>query len=128
MPRTHTLLLITLIVVSLILIGTATYQLGLHHGRERVYRTQAILAFGHYTQDGWLIGLLEKKCYEDALAMAKLLRGNEASLFADNLRSAGNDPDVMTYVRRRDPELLSSALSGHIPGPGAIETRCEKAR
>jgi|ERR1700733_8984727 len=126
MPRRKAIVVAAIGALSLVLIGAA-YQLGRYRGRHAVYRTQAILAFGHYTFYRSIADNLKKKCYDAALAEARGLRDEQIVLFADNLRSTGNDPGVLAYIRLRDPELLRSVLSGHTPELKPFSTDCRPA-
>lgn len=123
MPRSKAVAIAIILTLSIVLLVTA-YQLGQYRGRHAVYRTQAILAFGHYKLYSSIVDDLEKKCFAAALAEAKGFRDEQVVLFADNLRSTGNDPGVLAYVRSRDPELLKSVLSGHTPQSRPFSTDC----
>jgi hypothetical protein len=57
MLRSKTVVVVTLVALSLVLTRVGVYQLGLHRGRLGVYRTQAILAFGHHKTYGVIAGL-----------------------------------------------------------------------
>lgn len=123
MARVKAIVIVSFFALSLALAG-ATYQLGRYRGHRDVYRTQAILAFGHYKFYGYIADYPQKKCYEAALAEATGQRDAEIFLFAENLRMTGNDPDVLAYVRFRDPELLKSVLSGHTTEMRPFSTTC----
>ena len=118
-----------MLVILLVLVGLAllvgSYEIGRRmRPHSRIYYVQASLAFGHYRNYGVIADLLEKKCYDDALTMARYMRDVEKSIFAENLRRAGNDPELLEYIKLRDPELLKSVLAGPTPGPRDIWTTC----
>jgi hypothetical protein len=85
---------------------------------------KAIIAFAHYKQYGYVVGYLEKKCYDDALLFAKETRDEQVGLLARNLRRTGNDPRLIDYLQHQDPELLKSILAGHIPEDRPFTTLC----
>ena len=126
MPRSKAIVIVAFVALSLVFAGAA-YQLGRYRGHRDVYRTQAILAFAHYRFYGYIADYLQKKCYEAALAEATGKRDEQIVLFAENLRSSGNDPGVLAYVRLRDPELLKSVLSGPTPAFRSFSTTCNPA-
>ena len=123
MPRSRAIFIVALFAVCLV-IAVAAYQLGRHRGHRDVYRTQAILAFGHYKYYAYIADYLEKRCYDAALAVATGLRDEQISLFADNLRRTGDDPGVLAYVRFQDPEFLKSVQSGHTQEMKPFTTTC----
>jgi hypothetical protein len=45
-------------------------------------------------------------------------------LLSDNLKRTKNDPELLEYVRRRNPELLKAILAGHIPELRTYTTSC----
>ena len=128
MSRSRYMLVILLVLVGLLLSG-GSYEIGrrmrpLVRDGSGVYYVQASLAFGHYRSYGMITDFLEKKCYDDALTMAKFMRDGQVVILADNLRRTGNDPTLLGYIKFRDPELLKSVLAGHTPEPGPITTTC----
>jgi len=89
-----------------------------------IYFTQATLAFGHYTSYSRIAGLLEKKCYDAALTVAREMRNLQVVLLSDNLRAAENDPSLLEYIKSRDPDLLKSIQSGYKPELRPYATTC----
>lgn len=118
MHARRSLLVAVLVLLNLMLI-VAAYQTGRrvqkHRHEDSLYYTQASLAFGHYKSYGFIADYLEKKCYGAATSEANEMRDLQVVLLADNLRRTGNDPTLLAYIKFRDPELLKSALAGHLP-------------
>jgi hypothetical protein len=52
------------------------------------------------------------------------MRDLQVVLLAENLRATGNDPNLLAYIRPRDPELLKSVLAGHTPELQTYTTTC----
>lgn len=128
MRRSRFLLFILLVVVGLVLVA-GSYEMGLRmrplkHDITGVAYTKAVLAFAHYQRYGDIADYLEKKCYEDALSVAKFMRDTQIVIVADNLRRTGNDPTLLEYIKFRDPELLKSVLAGNAPEPQPVWTTC----
>ena len=45
-------------------------------------------------------------------------------LLSDNLRATENDPDLLEYVKLRNPELLKAIFAGHVPELRTYTTTC----
>ena len=121
-----------MLTILLILVGVGlvagSYEMGRRmRPHSRIYEIQASLAFAHYKEYRFVAGLLEQKCYDDALTFATYMRDLQKYILADNLRRTGNDPALLEYIRFRDPQLLKSVLAGQAPAPQAITTQCVPA-
>ena len=123
MRRPRIALVVALIVLACALTAGG-YQLGRYRSRNAVYRTQAILAFANYANYRDISGFLENKCYDNAFSFATAMRDAQIRLLSDNLRKTGNAPDLLAYFRSRDPELMKSVLSGHVPKYRSVTTNC----
>src|ERR1700751_1284303 len=126
MNRSKVLFVMLFLVVGLVLV-VGSYEAGrrmrpVKRDENGAAYTKAVLAFAHYRGYGQIADYLEKKCYDDALSMAKFMRDTQTVLVADNLRRTGNDPTLLEYLKSRDPELLKSVLAGHTPEPQPIFT------
>jgi hypothetical protein len=83
-----------------------------------------MLAFGHYKFYERIESLLVRKCYEAALTEAIETKALELKLVADNLRASDNDPELVEYIRTRDPRLLETVLAGRVTEPKTYTTTC----
>jgi hypothetical protein len=128
MSRSKLYLITSLVLLNLALVAAAYYIGRRTHERSDRARngsyTQAILAFTHYRMYSQIATELEKKCYEAALTNASEMKKLQISLLAEHLRRTGNNPDLVEYLKLRDPELLQSVLAGHIPEPQSYTTHC----
>ena len=86
--------------------------------------TQALLAFGHHKFYERIESLLARKCYEAALTEARELKNLQITLVSENLRANDNDPELMEYVRTRDPKLLEAVVAGRVPELKPYTTTC----
>jgi len=127
MSRSRFLLVLLLVLLGLGLVA-GSYEIGQRtrqsNNNSGVHYVQASLAFGHYKSYGSIAALLEKKCYDAALTEAKKMRDLQVVLLAENLRATGNDPNLLEYIKLRDPELLKSVLAGHTPELRTYTTTC----
>lgn len=109
-----------LITVAVLTIASVSYRYGLHaqesgqYHRSHAY-TQAILAFAHYRTISSIEALLQKKCYNAALTTVREEKNLQIHLLSENLHSADKDPQLLEYVKTREPELLASILEGQLP-------------
>jgi hypothetical protein len=85
---------------------------------------QATLAFGHLKSYERVESLLTRKCYEAALTEATELKNLQLALVSENLRESDNDPELVEYIKIRDPKLLETVLAGRVPQPKAYTTTC----
>ena len=103
-----------------------SYEIGrrMSHEDTGIYRIQAKLAFSHYKSYGEIADFLERKCYEDALKVAKGMSVLQLEILADNIRRTGNDPTLLEYIKQRDPGALKAALAGQTPEMQPYTTTC----
>lgn len=85
---------------------------------------QATLAFGHLKSYERIESLLVRKCYDAALTEATELKNLQTALVSENLRASGNDPELVEYIKTRDPKLLETVLAGPVPQPKLYTTTC----
>lgn len=127
MNRSTLVLVISLVLLNLVLAAGA-YQIGRQIQRDRDDRiaagSAAEIALANYTVYSRIAAELEKKCYDAALSEARGFGSGQVVVMADNLRMAGNMPDVLDYIGRRNPDLLKSVRSGHLPELRDYETTC----
>jgi len=83
-----------------------------------------MLAFGHHKFYEQIESLLVRKCYEAALTEARELKNLQITLVSENLRANDNDPELMEYVRTRDPKLLEAVVAGRVPELKPYTTTC----
>jgi hypothetical protein len=126
-------LLVSLLVVVVLMLVAVSFEIGQRvrplnrDDRSVAYSvayTKAMLAVTHYRYYGYIAEYLEKKCYDDALTMAKEQRNLQMDLLAKNLGRTGNDPSLLQYIKLREPELLTHVLAGHIPEVRTYTTKC----
>lgn len=83
-----------------------------------------MLAFGDYKFYERIESMLVRKCYEAALTEAREQKVLQLRLLSENLRMSGNDPQLMGYIKLRDPKLLETVLAGRVPEPKPYSTTC----
>jgi len=120
---------ITSIVLAMALMAcAASFQYGNRMqkaDRERdVAYAQAMLAFDHYKSYERIEAMLARKCYEAAMTETHALKNEQLVLLAENLRATGNDPELVEYVRKRDPQVLAAVLAGKVPQLSSYTTTC----
>lgn len=119
-------------VISIVVVGIAVAYASFLYGLRAQYtdlsrslaHVQATLAFAHYKGYQRLESLLLRKCYEAALTQARGLIDEQLRLLADNLRETGNDPELVEYVKVRDPKVLETVLAGRVPEAKPYTTMC----
>ena len=118
----------TLIALVAIIIAAASYWSGAYAQRKTETRdfanVQAMLAFGHHKSYAQIESLIVRKCYEAALTDARELKNLQVRLVFDNLHLAGNDPELVEYMRLRDPQMLEAVLAGRVPELKPYTTTC----
>ena len=116
------------IVVAAVVVALVSFRYGVHAARTEENRslasTQAMLAFGHHKFYEQIESLLVRKCYEAALTEARELKNLQITLVSENLRANDNDPELMEYVRTRDPKLLEAVVAGRVPELKPYTTTC----
>lgn len=117
------------ILVAILVLIVASFEAGqwahdMYRDDSGIYYTQAMLAFGHYTSYGRIKYSLEHKCYDAALTDAKELQNLQIRLISDSLRATNNNPELLEYIRLRNPELLKAILAGDIPKQRSYTTTC----
>jgi hypothetical protein len=85
---------------------------------------QAILAFGHYKSYERVESLLAQKCYEAAITDARELKNLQLTLLSRNLHATDNAPELMEYIKLRDPKVLETVVAGRVPEPRTYTTTC----
>ena len=85
---------------------------------------QTTLAFAHYDGYQQIESLLLRKCYEAALTQAQGLKNEQLVLMHENLRATGDDPDLVEYLKVRDPKVLEALLAGRVPELKPWTTTC----
>ena len=85
---------------------------------------QAMLAFNHYKTYERIESLLLHKCYDAALTETGGLKSEQLFLVSENIREAHGDPEVVAYIKLRDPKVMDIALSGTAPEPKPYTTDC----
>ena len=97
-----------LIAVAAIVVVAVSYWYGAYAQRRAEDRNladaQATLAFGHYKSYEGIESLLLRECYEAALTEIRGLKNLQITLVSDNLRRTGNDPELLEYIKVRDPK------------------------
>jgi hypothetical protein len=110
------------------IVALLAFRYGAHVQRTEENRssafTQAMLAFGHYKFYERIEWLLELKCYEPALTEARELKNLQVVLVSENLRRSENDPELMEYIKIRDPKFLETVVAGRLPQLRTYTTTC----
>lgn len=109
-------------------LALVSYRYGLH-AQQRVESSavaygQATLALANYKFYERLESLLLSKCYEAALTDARELKNLQLFLLSENLRRTGNHPELVEYIKLRDPKVLETVLAGSVPEPKPYTTTC----
>jgi hypothetical protein len=122
------LLWITSIVIAVVAAALLAFRYGVTSERGEMNRglasVQATLAFGHLKSYERIESLLMRRCYEAALTEAAELKNLETALVWENLRASGNNPELVEYIKTRDPKLLETLLAGPVPQPQPYTTTC----
>jgi hypothetical protein len=58
------------------------------------------------------------------LTEARELKNLQVTLLYENLRATENHPELVEYIKIRDPKLLEIVLAGRVPGPKPYTTKC----
>lgn len=115
-----------------IVVVFVSYRYGLHaqqtaenrrEDRNLAY-TQAMLAFAHYKNNDRIESLLLRKCYEAALTETRGQKSLQLTLLSENLHATENDPELVEYIKFRDPKLLETVLVGRVPELKPYTTTC----
>ena len=85
---------------------------------------QATVAFAHYKTLERIEFLLTRKCYDAALTEARWHKNAEILLLAENFAATGKDPELMAYIKLRDPKVMQVILSGRLPDLRPVTTEC----
>ena len=116
------------LVIALFIIAIAGYWFGASRSHAElgpaVAYTQAQLAFGHHKFYERIESLLERKCYEAAMTEARELKKLQLVLISDNLSRAGNDHELIEYMKLRDSKVVEIVLSGKLPELKTYTTTC----
>jgi hypothetical protein len=116
------------LVLAALLIAAVSFLYGRHiqptEENRSLASAQAMLAFGHYKFYNRIESLIARKCYEPALTEARELKNLQLTLLSENLRASGNDPELMEYIKVRDPKLLEIVLVGRVPELRTYTTTC----
>jgi len=105
-------------VFAAVVLAFLSYEIG-----QRSYRStdsggaylQAMLAFSHYKSYERLERLLEHRCFESAILVAKEMKKLQVVLLSENLRATGNHHELLEYVGQRDRPLLDGIMAGRVP-------------
>jgi hypothetical protein len=90
-----------------------------------VNRVQANSAFNRIVEDGQIVDLMKRTCYEDALKMLEWNVKDQTRIMADLVRE-GVGPDFVKYVEDRAPGLLASGSAQLHTTQGRYEIRCPR--
>lgn len=111
-----------------IVVASVSYRYGRHAQQtaedHNVAYVQASLAFFHYKANERIESLLLRRCYEAALTEVRELKNLQLTLVSENLRATENDPELVEYIKIRDPELLQTVLAGRVPELKPYTTTC----
>lgn len=128
MDRIKFISIISLILLAGVVVAFMSFRYGLHAQQAAEDRSvayaQATLAYGHYKANERMESLLLRKCYDAAMTEARELKNLQLKLLFDNLRATENDPELVEYIKIRDPKLLEIVLSGRVPEPKPYTTTC----
>lgn len=113
-------ILVVLALIAGAAIASVAYRYGVNtqrlaHSQHSVAYTQAILAFAHYRTNDRIESLLVRKCYEAALLEIREQKSLQIALLSKNLHATDNDPELLQYLKIRDPKLLELILMGRVP-------------
>jgi hypothetical protein len=119
---------VILIILGSIALAFVSFRYGLHAQQSEENRNmayvQATLALAHYKTNERIESLLLRKCYEAALTEARELKNLQVTLLYENLRATENHPELVEYIKIRDPKLLEIVLAGRVPEPKPYTTKC----
>lgn len=126
--------LVGLVIISSILIltviGLGAYELGRRADKKdfnnALHATQGQLAFFHYKVYKDTQFFLENECYEAALKNITEMKNLQIETLAINLQYSEYDPELIEYIKLRDPELLERVLKGNIPEFKPFSLPCTK--
>ena len=59
-----------------------------------------------------------------ALTEIRGLKNLQITLVSDNLRRTGNDPELLEYIKVRDPKVLETVMAGRVPELTPYTTTC----
>jgi hypothetical protein len=116
------------LILAAFAIAAASFLYGGHTQRTDENRSlasvQAMLAFNHYKTYERIESLLSKKCYDAALIETGGLKSEQLFLLSENIRQTNGDPELVEYIKLRDPKVLAVVLSGGVPEPKPFTTTC----
>lgn len=114
--------------IVIVIVGFASYRLGNSTQQDmenrNVAHVQATLAFAHYKTIERLESLLQRKCYDAAVAEIGEFKKAQLVLLSENFRASGSDAELTQYIKTRDPKILEIVLSGPIPELKPFTTQC----
>ena len=118
---------VPLVVVAFV-IGAVSFLYGARTERGNDNRSlasvQAMLAFNHYKTYERIESLLLSKCYNAALIEVGGLKNEQLFLASENMRRTNGDPELVEYIKLRDPKVLDAVLSGAVSEPKPFTTTC----
>jgi hypothetical protein len=118
---------VPLVVVAFV-IGSVSFRYGARTERSdeshSLASVQAMLAFNHYKTYERIESLLLHKCYDAALIEVGGFKTEQLFLASENLRQTNGDPELVEYIKLRDPKVLDAVLSGPVPKPKPFTTTC----
>jgi hypothetical protein len=127
MDRLKFIWLILLILAGIVL-AVVSFRYGLNAQRSAekhdMAYAQATLAFAHYKTNERIESLLLRRCYKAALTEARELKNLQVALLYENLLRTENDPELVEYIKIRDPKLLETVLAGRVPELKPYTTTC----
>lgn len=119
---------VAFMVIVLAAAAFVSYRYGIHSAHRGEDHSsaniQATLAFAHYKISERFESLLLKKCYDAALIEIQQHKNSQVVLLSDNLRTTKNDPELVEYIKLRDPKLLEIVLAGRVPELKPYTTKC----
>ena len=119
---------IILIILGSVVLASVSFRYGLyaHQATEKrnMAYVQATLAFAHYKTNERIESLLLRRCYEAALTEAREQKNLQVTLLYENLGRTENDPELVAYIKIRDPKLLETVLAGRVPELKPYTTTC----
>ena len=116
------------LVLAAFVIALVSFLYGRHTERTDENRSwassQAMLAFGHYVSYGRIESFLTHNCSEAALTEARELKKLQLVLVSRNLRASDNNPELVEYIKLRDPKHLEVVAAGQVPELKTYTTTC----
>jgi hypothetical protein len=116
------------VAIVIAVVAFASYRYGSSTQREmenqNLAHVQATLSFAHYKTIERLESLLQRKCYEGALAEVGEFKKAQLVLLSENFRASGNDAELTEYIKTRDSKLLETIVSGPIPELKPFTAKC----